>query len=114
MCIAIADIDHFKQFNDQYGHQVGDEVLIAFWDILQKFTPKGAIVARLGGEEFIMVLPQHCDLMALEVIENFWNQIEKTTICAHCHNTLKITASFGIAQIEENLKPAIINADRAL
>lgn len=58
LSIAIADIDLFKKFNDQYGHLVGDEVLIAFADILKKFTPDNAIVARLGGEEFIIALPR--------------------------------------------------------
>ncbi|MFY8351323.1 diguanylate cyclase [Pseudoalteromonas sp. SSM20] len=114
MCIAIADIDFFKKFNDQYGHQVGDEVLVAFADILQKFTPENAIVARLGGEEFIIALPKQDLANAFKHIEHIRKQIENTRISSACHDALSITASFGISQVDSLLKPAIINADKAL
>lgn len=114
VCIAIADIDFFKKFNDKYGHQVGDEVLVVFADILQKFTPDNAIVARLGGEEFIIALPNHSESQAFALIDKVRKQIENTTISSHTHDALSITASFGVCEIESLLKPAIISADKAL
>lgn len=50
--IALIDLDHFKKINDEFGHDTGDQVLIQFAALLQSLTPKGALAARLGGEEF--------------------------------------------------------------
>lgn len=50
--IALIDLDHFKKINDEFGHDVGDQVLIRFAALLQSLTPEGAMAARLGGEEF--------------------------------------------------------------
>lgn len=51
------DLDNFKQINDTYGHEIGDRVLIQVAKMLEKITPTGSIVARIGGDEFIMLLP---------------------------------------------------------
>ena len=54
--LAILDIDHFKQFNDVYGHQLGDKVIVTVADVLTKSVDDGDIVGRLGGDEFILFL----------------------------------------------------------
>lgn len=112
--IAIADIDNFKLFNDTHGHQIGDEVLVAFADILKKFTPNNSLVARLGGEEFIIALTEQNSQTAVKVIEQLRIQIAQTSILTSCNKQLSITASFGICQLDTYLKPTIICADKAL
>jgi diguanylate cyclase (GGDEF)-like protein len=56
LAIAMLDIDHFKLVNDNYGHDIGDQVLIQFVDTLHKNSRKNDILVRWGGEEFIMIL----------------------------------------------------------
>ena len=53
----ILDIDHFKKINDTYGHQSGNDLLVATCRMLEKHVLKGATLARYGGEEFVIVLP---------------------------------------------------------
>ncbi len=55
--VAMIDIDHFKKFNDTYGHRAGDRVLAAVGQVLASATRKGDTIARYGGEEFVLVLP---------------------------------------------------------
>ena len=52
------DIDHFKRYNDTYGHAAGDQVLIRFSQVLQQYVRPVDILARYGGEEFVMIVPQ--------------------------------------------------------
>ena len=55
--MLLMDIDNFKQLNDTYGHQAGDQVLILLARIMQKYSRKGDVAARIGGDEFILFLP---------------------------------------------------------
>ena len=57
VCVLLLDIDHFKQFNDTYGHQVGDDVLVALSSLLLASTRESDIACRFGGEEFVVILP---------------------------------------------------------
>jgi diguanylate cyclase (GGDEF)-like protein len=56
--LMILDIDHFKETNDKYGHQVGDEVLIQICNLISNNIRESDIFGRWGGEEFILLLPQ--------------------------------------------------------
>jgi len=56
LCIVLIDIDHFKQVNDEYGHEVGDQVLVAFARLLQQRLRRSDIVCRFGGEEFLLLV----------------------------------------------------------
>lgn len=58
LCLALLDIDHFKKFNDTYGHQVGDSVLRLVASILSKNTKEQDVAVRYGGEEFALILPR--------------------------------------------------------
>jgi two-component system cell cycle response regulator len=61
LCAFMADLDHFKRINDTYGHEAGDKVLAAFGDLLHQNTRKNDIVGRIGGEEFVVLMP-HTDI----------------------------------------------------
>lgn len=58
LCLAICDIDHFKHFNDTWGHQTGDQVIRFVGTILKSLTLKDQLVARYGGEEFVVIMPR--------------------------------------------------------
>src|SRR5512138_495908 len=71
--IAIMDMDHFKQFNDNYGHKCGDVVLQAFANFLVEHTRKSDVVCRYGGEEFVILMPNAPLDVSYERVET-WRQ----------------------------------------
>jgi diguanylate cyclase (GGDEF)-like protein len=106
--IAIFDIDNFKNINDTYGHQVGDNILQEFSDILLKQSRKADIVARYGGEEFVIILPKTSKSEALLLAERISQAIHSHTfeiLNSAGSNTpikVKITISGGIAGYPED------------
>ena len=87
------DIDFFKRVNDTFGHDVGDETLKSLTDIIKKLSRKDDIVARIGGEEFVLVLPNESSESALKIAERLRMTVESTNI-----KTIGfITISIGIA-----------------
>ena len=67
--VAALDLDHFKEINDDYGHEAGDEVLRALESVLTGSLPQGALVGRLGGDEYAVALPQTPAESALILLE---------------------------------------------
>ena len=116
--LVICDIDHFKSFNDHYGHQMGDQVLIAFANLLSQNTRSVDLVARYGGEEFVVVLPETNLRQAEAIAEDLRRQIMKHHI-PHpvTGQPLSITSSFGIASFQPshtNWSAVLKAADKAL
>jgi diguanylate cyclase (GGDEF)-like protein len=115
--VVLADLDHFKQVNDSYGHEAGDIVLRRFADLLKKNTRTSNICGRFGGEEFVMAL-SHIDRTGVQTaIERIRTQFESEMF--HLAGVvLQVTASFGIAQLQEgtqaDLQQLLRNADGAL
>ena len=110
--LVILDIDHFKNFNDLYGHLIGDEVLILISAMMQKSIRNTDVFARWGGEEFIILLPQTDIEIAQDIIENLRVIIENTQ-----HKSAgKVTASFGITQLvsTDSIQSAFKRCDKAL
>ena len=70
------DLDHFKYYNDTFGHHVGDAILVAFADIFRRKAPKGADVIRLGGDEFAMLIPYKDRSEVVEVAKEILVAIE--------------------------------------
>lgn len=98
---VIIDLDHFKKINDTYGHDAGDIVLKRVANILMIETKREDIVGRLGGEEFVLVLPD-CNLeLANQISERCRLGIERLKIMINENVTLNITASLGIAVSDE-------------
>ncbi|WP_166363482.1 GGDEF domain-containing protein [Pseudomonas akapageensis] len=119
VALVILDIDHFKQFNDQYGHPLGDRVLQHVGQVLRNSLPPHALAARYGGEEFCVILQECTDITSAHAFaEQLRLKIQKLRITAR--NTDKvldtITASFGVALAEtgDNLETLLTRADDAL
>jgi len=93
-CIVILDVDKFKNFNDTYGHLIGDEVLIKMAQIVGDNLRNTDIFARWGGEEFVILFKNTSLEIAKKVSEKLKDKIEENT-----HETAgKITASFGVTE----------------
>lgn len=115
--IIMLDVDHFKQFNDKFGHDAGDTVLKEVGKFLQKHTRQSDIACRYGGEEFILILPE----ASIDVLKERAEQLRegvKALNVSHCDQLLgKITISLGIACFPEQglTEEALIKAaDTAL
>jgi len=115
LCLVMADVDYFKEFNDRYGHQVGDLVLRRVARMFKAQMRSHDVVARYGGEEFIMMLPGTGIESARHIAERIRKRIESTPLKRH-NKTYNITVSLGVAMLEdENTKEELIGkADKAL
>jgi len=116
LSVIYMDLDHFKNINDTYGHQSGDQVLVHIAQVLNSFLRESDISARLGGEEFCAILPETDSQAAIELAENMRQRIEQTI--EHIGDVeLHVTASFGVAQMlptDQSLADIQNRADQAL
>jgi|GEM_PF-930992 len=97
LAVAMLDLDHFKRFNDQYGHDAGDAVLIAFAKLMLGFRTGSDIACRYGGEEFLLVLTDIDASRALHRLDSFRHAVSQLTV-QHRDQTLPgITVSIGFA-----------------
>ena len=116
--LLILDIDHFKEVNDTYGHVIGDEVLVEFAERLLDNLRGFDLVARLGGEEFIAVLPDVSPEKAMQIGERLRRSIaDKPFKCNIETGELTVTTSIGGALIEPGeytVQAVIDRADKAL
>jgi diguanylate cyclase (GGDEF)-like protein/PAS domain S-box-containing protein len=111
----MVDIDHFKRVNDTYGHEAGDEVLKAVAEALRSTARVADIVARFGGEEFVLVLPDTSAEMAARIAERLRLAIEALSTDVD-GQVISVTASFGVAQraAQESQLEVLERADAAL
>jgi len=111
-CIILFDIDHFKKFNDTYGHLVGDEVLVKLSETVKLNTRSSDTFARWGGEEFIVLLEQTTVDRAELIAEYFRKLIENIKL----EGIDQITSSFGVTQFQkdDDDKAILKRADDAL
>ncbi len=115
LTMVICDIDHFKRINDTYGHLAGDKVLRIIAKSLRKRLRKTDFIARFGGEEFVVLMPETKQQQALEVANGVREAI------ANCpfhfkDKPVSITLSFGVAAFTEgdNAEQVFMRADKAL
>jgi len=112
VAIMLADIDHFKAINDQHGHVIGDEVLAVFADLLRRNVRDTDLIARWGGEEFLLIGHVSDAAVAVEIA----NKLRLKIAGAEFPHG-RLTASFGVYfcdRLPEKVRPAIGYADRAL
>jgi diguanylate cyclase (GGDEF)-like protein len=110
--VLVGDVDHFKQYNDAFGHPAGDEVLQMIAEIMRDSTRKVDCCARYGGEEFVIVLPDTAIADALDTAEHI-----RARVAAKKFNGRKMTLSIGVASFPEDADDAeaiIAVADEAL
>jgi diguanylate cyclase (GGDEF)-like protein len=113
--LLLCDVDLFKCINDQYGHAVGDSVLVAMAKVLATNLREGDVLARWGGEEFLALMPASPLDDARATAERIRAAIEQTPLDVS-HVPIALTMSFGVAQVHsaEDLQAAIARADKAL
>ena len=115
LCLAMWDIDFFKKINDNYGHDVGDRVLKSFSELVQTRIRKTDMFARIGGEEFVLIMPDTSANLALSFINDLRETLSK---CKFYYNDTSffVTVSIGIVELHEDDNPEelLIKADKAL
>lgn len=112
-CVLMLDIDHFKRVNDQYGHPVGDRVLQAVAPAVMRAIRSSDFGARMGGEEFLVLLPMTRLDEAVEVAEKIRASVASTVVAP----VGTVSVSVGVAQaelVDETLDEALVRADEAL
>ncbi len=115
LCLAMWDIDHFKNINDTYGHDAGDRVLKLFAKIIPGRVRKVDLFARMGGEEFLLMMPATSITTALDLNNKLLRTLEKYKF-HYKGNLCPVTASVGIAEFEDGLneEEVLKRADKAL
>lgn len=115
LSLALMDIDHFKLVNDNYGHDMGDDVLRAVADVFRQHCRESDLVSRIGGEEFLLMMPA-TDLNGAAINAEKIRQALKARPFNHAGKTFNITASFGLAQWDNDteINSVLRRADAAL
>lgn len=115
LSLVIGDIDFFKKVNDEYGHDAGDAILKKVGHFLQYGLRESDFIARFGGEEFVILLPETTLVDATKVINKLRLGIKNTVVEFEQHK-IQVAISFGISAFEDNDTPKVVfsRADKAL
>ncbi|QFR50022.1 diguanylate cyclase [Sulfurimonas lithotrophica] len=115
LSFLMIDIDHFKRVNDTYGHAVGDEVIKHFASACMKMLRNIDVVARIGGEEFVVMLPETTVEGAYKFAERFRKQIYASELNIN-EKSIRFSISIGVSTLNKNedLKTVLQKADKAL
>lgn len=114
--VAILDLDHFKKLNDKFGHDAGDKSLIHAVNTIKDHIRDDDLLARVGGEEFAIVLRRNSSQEALDTLETIRDALENAVL-THSGLDITITASIGVTQVcgmDNTFEPLIKRADLAL
>ncbi|SIS42019.1 GGDEF domain-containing protein [Neptunomonas antarctica] len=112
--VMMFDLDRFKRINDNYGHAIGDKVLVSISGIMKEELRSADTIARYGGEEFVVILPDVCLAHAIVIAERIANTIRRQEVSLEDNNAaaeiIHVTSSIGVTQymkgedIEQTLK----------
>lgn len=102
--LIIIDLDNFKTINDTYGHNVGDRFLREFALVLESVKRKGDILARYGGDEFALILPEADLEQAVSIYQRILSEVEKFSITVEDKKKIKATMSAGLAVYPDHAK----------
>jgi diguanylate cyclase (GGDEF)-like protein len=113
--LIILDVDHFKRINDRLGHAVGDAVLVHLAGLLRDQFRRQDLIARMGGEEFLVVLPEAGRALSRQRAEQLRQRVETANWSVH-HPDLHVTISLGVSgcRAEGDFDEALAAADAAL
>lgn len=115
VCLALLDIDHFKQINDRHGHPAGDAVLRGVADILNEQIGDEEWIGRMGGEEFAVLMPQRSLLQGRAVVESMRRAIEAAEFeCASKRLSVTVSAGLAVSQPDESFETIYQRVDAAL
>lgn len=121
LCVAILDLDYFKKINDVYGHTVGDKVLVFFAHLCKTMLRRTDVVGRIGGEEFIIVLPHTSVNDSKKLLDNLRRETQKISSQIDLSNSeqmeeLKVSVSIGIcaSNLIDSSEVIINKADKVL
>jgi diguanylate cyclase (GGDEF)-like protein len=99
LSMVMLDIDDFKKINDRYGHPTGDLVLVHLCAAVQGELRLGDTFARIGGEEFVLLLPQTDEVLARQVAERIRTLVSSIELSAMDKARFRFTASFGVTTL---------------
>lgn len=113
--LVVADLDHFKSINDNHGHEAGDRVIAAFAEVLSVSADRSAVLGRMGGEEFAILVPGANLAAARLYAESVRHSFSSLSIASLGPNR-RVSASFGVARLEagDTLSDLLRRADGAL
>ncbi len=116
LSVAMVDLDHFKDVNDRYGHGVGDIVLTEVARRLRVAARPLDSVARFGGEEFLVVLPDCAEQDAVAVAERLRTRVGESPVTVGSSSRVAVTCSIGVATLQDDEHPSVLltRADIAL
>jgi diguanylate cyclase len=111
----MADLDHFKSINDEYGHEAGDQMLVHFTMLMKSVMRKSDALVRFGGEEFTLILPETDSRGAIFVLGRL-QQLMASTPLVYEGRRIQATFSAGVATLraDENGHALLRRADEAL
>lgn len=124
--VAYIDFDNFKYYNDTFGHNVGDDILVTFAGIAKELLGNNGYIVRYGGDEFVVIMPGKTDEMAAVFAKRLLKSFAKINarvkeivpVGTHIHKEKVLSASVGISQFEEcddiSVHTALTQADEAL
>lgn len=112
-CLAVIDLDHFKQVNDRYGHAAGDEVLRSFARVARQGLRATDMLARIGGEEFALLLPDADLTIAKRICKRIGAQLA-STVTHHEGMPITVTSSMGLSALCADPAATLDAADKAL
>jgi len=117
LSVLAIDIDHFKQVNDSHGHAIGDQAIVILAKALKTQCRSKDLLARIGGEEFVMLLPEVDLEDALACAERIRESVQQQSVALSDGKQLNLTVSVGVAEIDtriETIETALNRADKAL
>ena len=117
LAILMIDVDHFKKFNDSYGHEAGDSILREVAEIFRQSVRAEDIICRYGGEEFVIILPETSSALAIERAEAIRWSVSQMRVRFRTEALREITISVGVAICPgcgSTLEEILRSADRAL
>ncbi|HEY2938979.1 MAG TPA: GGDEF domain-containing protein, partial [Gaiellaceae bacterium] len=116
LSLVLADLDDFKRVNDLYGHQVGDEVLRRFAEIMLESVREFDLAVRHGGEEFAVLLPETDLEGGVKLAERLAEALRGTPFTSRSGETFAVTSSFGVSAYpgSASAEQLMLAADRAL
>lgn len=114
LSLVFLDLDHFKLFNDNFGHLLGDKLLLQFSGQLKDCLPTAQLLARFGGDEFVAIIPEPAEQVS-ERLQNLLRRLEQETLSIE-HVRARLSFSSGVvdlAAVNWNIGQAILQADTA-